>query len=169
MSRSHRLPITTLAVVAALPLAWLACGGGESKPPETAAGESSSASSEAPAASDAPAAAESASAAPAADTAPAASATSDSTASAPPPSPSLGSTDCGKCIDKTCAKQEAACAKNSDCQSTLDGIHGCSSGAASCLDSATEPTTAKPKKLAGAYQACAKKAVASKACKAKCE
>ena len=167
MSRTHRLPITALAVVAVLPLAWLACGGGESKPPETAASESSSSSSEAPAASDAPAA-DSASAAPAAEAAPAAS-SAEPAAAAPPPSPSLSSTDCGKGIDKTCAKQEAACAKNSDCETMLDGIHSCSSGAASCLDSATEPTTAKPKKLAGAYQACFKKAVASKACKAKCQ
>jgi hypothetical protein len=167
MSRAHRLPITALAVVAAVPFAWLACGGGESKPPETPASESSSAaSSEAPAASDAPAASESASAAP---EAPAASATSESTAAAPPPAPALGSSDCGKCIDKTCAKQEAACAKNSDCESTLDGIHGCSSGAAACIESATAPTAAKPKKLASAYEACAKKAVGSKACKAKCE
>jgi len=167
MSRTHRLPITALAVVAVLPLAWLACGGGESKPPETAASESSSSSSEAPAASDT-APADSASAAPAAEAAPAAS-SAEPAAAAPPPSPSLSSTDCGKCIDKTCAKQEAACAKNSDCESMLDGIHSCSSGAASCLDSATEPTTAKPKKLAGAYEACFKKAVASKACKAKCQ
>jgi hypothetical protein len=152
MSRTHRLPITTLAVVAALPLAWLACGGGESKPPETAASESSSSSSDAPAAEAAPAAS-----------------SAEPAAAAPPPSPSLSSTDCGKCIDKTCAKQEAACGKNSDCQSVLDGIHSCSSPAASCLDSATEPTAAKPKKLAGAYEACFKKAVASKACKAKCQ
>lgn len=164
MSRAH-LPIASLVLIVAVPLAWLACGGGESKPPESAASESSASSSSAsPAASDSSAPADSASAAPAET----ASAAPEPAAAAPPPSPNLGSTDCGKCLDKTCTKQEAACAKNSDCQSTLDSIRGCSSGAASCIDGATAPTAAKPKKLAAAYEACAKKAV-TKACKAKCE
>ncbi len=164
MSRAH-LPIASLVLIVAVPLAWLACGGGESKPPESAASESSSsASSAAPAASDSAAPADSASAAPAET----ASAAPEPAAAAPPPTPNLGSTDCGKCLDKTCAKQEAACGKNTDCQSTLDSIRGCSSGAASCIDGATAPTAAKPKKLAAAYEACAKKAV-TKACKAKCE
>jgi cytoskeletal protein RodZ len=168
MKRAHSLSVITVALVVAAPLAWLACGGGETKPPETAAGESSaSASSEAPAASDSAAPAESASAA-AADTS-SASPSSDSTAAAPPPSPSFGSTDCGKCIDKACAKPEVACGKNTDCQAILDGIHSCSSGAAACLDSATPASAAKPKKLASAVETCAKKAITAKACKAKCQ
>ncbi len=168
MSRTHRLPLTALILIIAVPLAWLACGGGESKPPESPASESSAAaSSEAPD-SEAASAAASASSAPAADTSSATSPSADAPASSPPPAPSLGSTDCGKCIDKTCSKQEAACGKNTDCQSTLDSIHGCSSGAASCVDSATQPSTAKPKKLATAFEACAKRA-AAKACKAKCQ
>ncbi len=167
MRRAHRLPVATLAlVVVAAPLAWLACGGGESKPAESPAGESSAAaSSEAPAASESAAPAESASAAPAADTS---SPSSDSTAAAAPASPSLGNTDCGTCLHKACSKQEAACGKNTDCQPTLDSIHSCTSGAASCIDGATPPSAAKPKKLATAYETCAKKAVA-KACKAKCQ
>jgi len=166
MTRAHRLNLATLLLVVAIPPAWLACGGGESKPAESPSSDTSaSASSEAPAASDTAAPAASESAAPAADTA---SASAEPAAASPPPAPSLGSTDCGKCIDKTCAKQETACGKNSDCQSTLDGIHGCSSGAAACIESATAPTDPKPKKLAGAFETCAKHAVA-KACKAKCE
>jgi hypothetical protein len=50
----------------------------------------------------------------------------------------------------------------------MDGMHSCSSGAASCIDGATTPSAAKPKKLAAAYEACAKKAIA-KACRAKCQ
>jgi hypothetical protein len=170
MSRAHRFPIASLICIAAVPLAWLACGGGESKPAESPSAESSaSASSEAPAASESAAPAESASAAPAADSSGSASPSSDSTAAAAPSSPPLGTTDCGRCIDKVCKKQEAACGKNTDCQSTLDSIHGCSSGAASCIDSATPPTAAKPKKLAAAYESCAKKATTGKTCKAKCE
>lgn len=165
MRRVHGYSVATLVLIASVPLAF-ACGGGESKPPESPAGESSaSSSSEAPAASDSAAPAESASAAPAADTS---TPSSESTAASTPPPPTLESTDCGKCIDKTCAKAEAACGKNSDCQSTLDGIHGCSSGAAACIESATAPTAAKPKKLASAFEGCAKRAVA-KACKAKCQ
>jgi hypothetical protein len=76
-------------------------------------------------------------------------------------------TDCGACIDKTCSKQATACGKDSDCQATLDSIHGCSKAVAACI-STTPPSTAKPKKLATAYETCAKKAVA-KACKAKCQ
>ena len=163
MNLAPRLPILSLVFCAATPLVWLACGGGEPKPAESPAPDTSaSASSEAPADSETPSAAPSASAAeaPAASEAPAAEA-------APPP-PTLGSTDCGACIDKACAKPEAACGKNTDCQSTLDGIHGCSSGAASCIESATAPTAAKPKKLAAGVEACAKKAL-KKACKAKCQ
>jgi|CZKU01.1.fsa_nt_gi hypothetical protein len=172
MSRAHRFPIASLFLIAAVPLAWLACGGGESKPAESPASESSgSASSDAPADSETPspaASASSASSAAAADTS-APSPSSDAPAATTPPPPTFGSTDCGKCVDKTCAKQEAACGKNSDCQSTLDSIHGCSGSAASCFDGATAPSSAKPKKLAAAYETCAKKAVASKACKTKCQ
>ena len=165
MSRSPHIPIISLLLIAAVPFAWIACGGGETKPPESPASESSAAgSSEAPAASDTPAAS---SAAPAAEASSAPA--PEPPAASPPPAPTLGSTDCGKCIEKSCAKQEAACAKNSDCQSALDSISGCSSGAASCIDGATAPSAAKPKKLAAAYEACAKKAVTAKACKAKCQ
>jgi hypothetical protein len=168
MSRAPTLPLISLVLIVTVPLAWLACGGGETKPPESPADESSAsaASSEAPAGSDSAAA--SASAAPA-ETPSAPTATAEATAAAPPPAPSFASTDCGKCVEKTCAKPEAACGKNSDCQSMLDSIHSCSSGGAACIDSATAPTAAKPKKLAAAYEACAKKAVAAKACKAKCQ
>jgi hypothetical protein len=99
------------------------------------------------------------------------STSSSSTATAeaaPPPAPTFGSTDCGQCVDKTCAKPAAACGKNTDCQSTLDSVHSCSSGAATCVASPNLPSAAKPKKLATAYETCAKKAVA-KACKAKCQ
>jgi hypothetical protein len=170
MSRDHRLPITVLVLLIALPLAWFACGGG-SKPPETPADQSSSAesssaaSSAGPTASDTPAAS-----APAAAEAPAAPAPApETTAASSPPPPSFGGTDCGKCIDKVCAKEAAACGKNSDCQMTLDGIHSCSSGGAACLESGTPPTAAKPKKLATAYEGCGKRAVGSKTCKAKCK
>jgi hypothetical protein len=167
MRRSHHLPLAALVLIVPLPLAWLACGGGESKPPETAASESSaSAESEKPAASDSAAAAESASAAEPAASAPA---KEEAAAPSPPPSPSFASTDCGKCVEKACTKQEKACGKDSDCQSMLDSIHNCTSSGSSCIDSATAPTAAKPKKLAGAYETCAKKAVASKACKSKCQ
>lgn len=162
MSRARLLPITTLVFISAVPLAWLACGGG-SKPPETPSGESASNSAE-PSGSDTPTAA-SASSAPAADTAP--TATAEAPAAAPPPAPTFASTDCGKCLDKTCAKQAAACAKDTDCQSTLDTIHSCTSGGPACVDGASAPSAAKAKKLAAAYEGCAKKA-AAKACKAKC-
>lgn len=163
MRRAHHLHVTALVLIATVPLTWLACGG-ESKPPESPASENASAaSSEEPAALDKAPAASSASAQ--ADTpAP----TAEATAAAPPPPPVLGNTDCGRCLDTTCSKQAAACGKNSDCQSTLDSIHGCTSGAASCIDGATAPTAAKPKKLATAYETCAKKAITAKACKAKC-
>ena len=171
MRRNHNLPVAALLLIVPLPLAWLACGGGETKPPETAASESDSEkdsdkSKDKPAASDSAAPAESASAA---EAPPADTASAEPAAASPPPAPSFGSTDCAKCVDKTCAKQEKACGKDSDCQSVLDSIHSCSSGAASCIDSATPPSAAKPKKLAGAYETCAKKAVASKTCKKKCE
>jgi hypothetical protein len=166
MRRAHHLHVTALVLIATVPLTWLACGG-ESKPPESPANESSSAaSSEEPAALDKAPPASSASSQ--ADTA-AAAPTAEATAAAPPPPPSLGATDCGRCIDTTCSKQAAACGKNSDCQSVIDSIHGCSSGAASCIDAATPPTAAKPKKLATAYETCAKKATTAKACKAKCQ
>ena len=164
MRRVHGYSVATLVLIASVPLAF-ACGGGESKPPESPAGESSaSSSSEAPAASDS-APADSASAAPAADT-PAPS--SESTAASTPPPPTLESTDCGKCIDKTCAKPAAACGKNTDCQAVIDAIHGCNGAAGSCIDGATPPTAKKPKALATAYGKCAKKAI-SKACKSQCQ
>jgi len=173
MSRAHPLPITALVLIVAVPLGWFACGGGESKPAESPAEQSaeqssSAASSAEPAASEAPAAAASSAAAeaPAASSPPAE--TTAAAAPAPPPAPSFANTDCGKCIDKTCSKEAAACGKNNDCQATLDTIHACSSSGASCLDSGTAPSAAKPKKLATAYEKCGKKA-AAKACKAKCQ
>ena len=163
MSRVHRLSLSSLVLAVVVPLAWVACGG--SKPPETPADEKSD--GEAPAA-------ESASAAPASsattDEAPSAAPAASTAAAAPPSAPPLGDSDCGKCIDKPCTKQVAACGKNTDGQSTLDGIHSCGSdtGAAACIKAASQPTGAKPKKLATAYETCAKKAV-TKACKAKCQ
>jgi hypothetical protein len=164
---SRHLPATVLALVVAVPLPWLACGGGESKPPESPASENSAAASaeESPASEPAPAA--SASSSSASDTSASKSAPEETATAAPPP-PSFGSTDCGQCVDKTCAKPAAACGKNTDCTATVDAIHSCSSGAAACVDGATLPTAAKPKKLAKAYEACVKKAATSKACKAKC-
>jgi hypothetical protein len=167
MRRSHQLPLAALLFVIPLPL-WLACGGGESKPPETAASESSAeSSSDNSAASASAAPAESASAAP--EPAASETASAEPAAASPPPSPSFSTTDCGKCVEKACATKEKACGKDSDCQSMLDSIHSCTSSGSSCIDSATAPTAAKPKKLAGAYETCAKKAVTSKACKKKCE
>jgi hypothetical protein len=83
----------------------------------------------------------------------------------------MSDTDCGKCVDKQCTKQAAACGKNTDCQATIDSFHSCGSdkGAAACVSAASMPSAAKPKKLAGAYTACATKAVTSKACKASCK
>jgi hypothetical protein len=170
MCRTHRLSISALVLVVSGPLAWLACGG-ESKPAESPGSESTpSASSEGSTASKKAAPAESASSAPETETASAPAASSaPAAAPAPPPTPSLGSTDCGRCIDKTCTKQGKACGKDGDCQSMMDGMHSCSSGAASCVDGAMMPSAAKPKKLAAAYEACVKKAIAAKACKAKCQ
>lgn len=156
----------TLLLLATGPLTWLACGGG--KPPETPADESSSGddSGASTAAADT-SSAEPAGSAAAADTSSAAPEASSAPAAAPPPA-TLGSSDCGKCIDKTCAKPAAACGKNTDCQAVIDAIHGCNGGANACIDGATPPTDAKPKKLAAGYTKCAKKA-ASKACKAQCQ
>jgi hypothetical protein len=168
MNRAHRLSLSTLVLCAAGPFAWLACGGSK-PPPETPADESASTadSSKASSGDDTSSSPPAASSAAADNTPPAA----DTATSAPPPAaPPLGGTDCGRCIDKTCAKPAAACGKNTDCQSTLDAFHGCGSdkGASACIDAATPPTAAKPKKLATAYENCAKKAV-TKACKAKCQ
>jgi hypothetical protein len=167
MSRVHNLSLTSLFLVVVVPIAWVACGG--SKPPATPADDKSSnadGGESAPADSSSAAPASSSASDSSGSAAPAASAT----AAAPPPAPPFGGTDCGKCIDKTCAKQEAACGKNTDCQSTIDGIHSCGSdtGAASCISNANQPSSAKPKKLATAFETCATKAVA-KACKAKCQ
>jgi hypothetical protein len=155
-----------LALILAVPFAWLACGGG--KPPETPADEANAEGGAAPAASSAEATNE----APAASTAEApAPAPTPAAAPAPPPPPAMSDTDCGKCIDKTCAKPAATCGKNTDCQAMIDSFRSCGSdkGAASCLGSASMPSAGKPKKLAGAYAACAKKALTSKACKASCK
>ena len=168
MGRARNLSLSLL-LLATGPLLWLACGG---KPAESPADENSgddsgspstadSSSSEPPAAAGSAASDDTSSAAPAASSASAA-------APAAPSVPPLGGSDCGKCIDKTCAKQAAACGKNSDCQAMIDAIHGCNGAAASCIDGATAPTGAKPKKLAAAYGKCAKKAI-SKACKAQCQ
>lgn len=171
MRRHTSLSLGSLVVLAVMPLAWLACGGG--KPPETPADESSSdnsseSSSAAPSDSSAPAGSAAAdessdNAAPAASAAPA--------AASPPPAPAFGDSDCGKCVDKTCAKPLAACGKNSDCQSVVDAIHSCGSdkGASACIGSGSTPTSAKPKKLLGAYTKCATKATTGKACKASCQ
>jgi hypothetical protein len=172
MTRVHRLSFSSLlALIVTVPLAWTACGGG--KPPETPADESSSGDGAAPAASTETPGTE----APAASTektetpAPASTEDSKSAAASPPPAPSMADSDCGKCIEKACTKQAAACGKNSDCQATLDSFHGCSSdkGASSCLDAASLPSGKAPKKLATAYEACAKKASTSKACKSTCK
>jgi hypothetical protein len=173
MSRVYRHPITALVLIVAVPLVWFGCGGG-SKPPESPADQgstaesSSAASSSGPSGSDTSTPAASASTAPPAEASSAATPSSETTAASAPPPPSFGSTDCGKCIDKACGKEAAACGKNADCQVTLEGIHSCSSGGAACLESGTPPAAAKPKKLATAYEACGKRATASKACKPKC-
>jgi len=169
MSRAYRLSAATFGLLVSVPFAWIACGGG-SKPPETPSDEKAAESAEA-AGDAAPAASESAEPAAASASAPAPASTPSATAAAsPPPAPPLGSTDCGRCIEKTCAKPSAACGKNADCQATLESIHECSSNKApaACIDSAAPPTAAKPKKLATAYEGCAKKAIA-KTCKAKCQ
>ncbi len=162
----------SLLLLATGPLTWLACGGG--KPPETPADENGSGDDSGTAAapadsssSDTPAASSS-SAAASDDTSSAAPAASSAAAAAPPAAPPLGGSDCGKCIDKTCAKPAAACGKNTDCQAVIDAIHGCNGAAGSCIDGATPPTAKKPKALAAAYGKCAKKAV-SKACKSQCQ
>jgi hypothetical protein len=158
----------SILLLATGPLTWLACGGG--KPPETPADESSSgddSGASAPAqssAADMPAASASSATD---DTASAAPAASSAAPASPPPAPALGDSDCGKCIDKTCARPAAACGKNTDCQAVIDAIHGCNGTAGSCIDGATPPTAKKPKALAAGYEKCAKKAI-SKACKAQC-
>ncbi len=165
MTRAH-LSLTTLALCATVPFAWLACGGSK-PPPETPADESASNAdggkpSDDTASSAAPASSSDTSSPPPADT--------SAAATPPPAAPPFGGSDCGLCIDKTCKAQAAACGKNSDCQSMLDGFHGCGSdkGAAACLDAANVPASGKPKKLGTAYATCAKKAIA-KACKTKCQ
>jgi hypothetical protein len=167
MTRAHSLSLSALVLAVAVPFAF-ACGGG--KPPETPADESSgsdggdSTATTDKGASSASPASSSASDDSSSSAAPAASAT----AAAPPPPPALGDTDCGKCLDKTCAKAVTACGKNPDCQSTLDGIHACTTAAGGCIANASPPAKPKPKKLAAAYGTCAKKA-AAKACKAQCQ
>ena len=172
MSRAHSLSLSTLVLAAVVPFVWVGCGGG--KPPETPADENASNADggETPAAADTSSAAPASSGAAASDDSNAAPAASATAAAAPPPAaPPFGGTDRGKCVDKVCSKQVAACGKNTDCQSTLDGIHSCGSdtGAAQCIAGASNPASGKPKKLATAYEACAKKAVTAKACKTKCQ
>ncbi|HEY3822303.1 MAG TPA: hypothetical protein VGL81_34295 [Polyangiaceae bacterium] len=168
MTRTHSISLSALVLAVAVPFAWLACGGG--KPPETPADESSSnsdggestaasASSASPSSSSASAGDDSSTAAPAAS----------ATAAPPPAPPALSDTDCGKCIDKTCAKAETACGKATDCQSMLDGVHACTTAAGGCIANASMPSAGKPKKLAAGFATCAKKAVSGKACKAKCQ
>lgn len=173
MRSQTSLSLGSLVLLAAMPLAWLACGGG--KPPETPAdesSESSESSSASPSDSSAPASSAGDMAADnsGSSEAPAAASTA-AAAPAPPPAPAFGDSDCGKCVDKTCAKPLAACGKNSDCQSVVDAIHSCGSdkGASACIGSGSTPTSAKPKKLLGAYTKCATKASTSKACKASCQ
>ena len=159
MIRAKLLPLSTLVLLVSVPLAWLACGGG-SKPAESPASDTASTgSSTEPAASDSAASAGSASASSAAADTPAPASTPEPAASSPPPTPSFDKTDCGKCVDKSCAKQAAACGKDNDCQVMLDSVHACTSGGAGCVDSASAPTAAKPKKLATAFETCGKTAV----------
>jgi hypothetical protein len=163
MTRAHSLSLSALVLAVAVPFAWLACGGG--KPPETPADENGGEGGAA--------AADTSSASPASSSSSSASDDSSSsaasaTAAAPPPPPALSDTDCGKCLDKTCAKAVTACGKNPDCQSTLDGIHACTTAAGGCVANANLPAKGKGKKLAAAYGTCAKKAV-TKACKAQCQ
>jgi hypothetical protein len=175
MSDAQRVSLAAIFLSVTVPLTLLACGG--SKPPESPADETASGGDAGEATGDNSASPALPSAAPADSSAAASSSSSssssaapaDSAAAAPPSAPPFGGTDCGKCVDKTCAHQAAACGKNTDCQATVDAIHSCGSdtGAAACIDSATPPTAAKPKKLATAFQACAKKAI-TKACKSKC-
>jgi hypothetical protein len=170
MSRANLLPFTTLALIVSVPLTWLACGGG-SKPAESPSSDTTSSSSAEPSASDTAAAGSASASASAAATAetPAPASTPEPAEKSSPPPPAFSSTDCGKCVDKTCAKQAAACGKDNDCQSTLDTIHNCTSGAG-CVDSATAPSAAKPKKLAAAFEACGKKATGKGgACAKKCQ
>ncbi len=165
MSRTRHLSLSLL-LLAAGPFASLACG--EGKPPETPADE---ASSEAPSSGAAPAESSSADMAGGDESAPAASAApaaASAAPAAPPPAPALGNSDCGKCIDTACAKPAAACSKDDACKSMLDGFHACTGTAGSCVEGASMPSKAKPKKLATAYGKCAKKAIGSKACKTKC-
>jgi len=172
MRSQTSLSLGSLVLLAAMPLAWLACGGG--KPPESPADESSDNSGAS--ASDSSSASPSDSSAPASSAAGGGDMAPDNSggaaaAASPPPAPAFGDSDCGKCVDKTCAKPLAACGKNSDCQSVVDAIHSCGSdkGASSCIGSGSTPTGAKPKKLLGAYAKCASKAATSKACKASCQ
>jgi hypothetical protein len=177
MRSQTSLSLGSLVLLAAMPLAWLACGG-ESKPPETPADESSAdnsgggsspSGSAAPSDSSAPA-----SSAAGGDMSPdnsGAASAAPAAAASPPPAPAFGDSDCGKCVDKTCKAPLAACGKNPDCQSVVDAIHSCGSdkGASACIGSGSTPTGAKPKKLLGAYAKCASKAATSKACKASCQ
>ena len=166
MNRSTFLSAASLVLITAVPGVWLACGA-SNKPPESPAGETTMADGGEAAMADAASAASPESSSAPSESASAAPETSAAPAPAPTP---LSESDCGKCIDKTCAKSAAACEKNTDCDSTLDSIHSCAAdkGALACVTGATPPTAAKPKKLANSYVTCAKKAVA-KACKAKCQ
>lgn len=170
MGRARNLTLS-LILLATGPAFWLACGGGKpaESPADENSGDDSGSAAPADSSSELPASAGSSTAAGGGDdTSSAPAASSASAAAAPPSTPPLGGSDCGKCIDKTCAKPAAACGKNSDCQAMIDAIHGCNGAAASCIDGATAPTGAKPKKLAAAYGKCAKKAI-SKACKPQCQ
>jgi hypothetical protein len=172
MGRARNLSLSLL-LLATGPAFWLACGGGkpaESPADENSGGDDSGSAAPADSSSELPATAGSASSAAAGgdDSSSSPASSSASAAASPPTTPPLGGSDCGKCIDKTCAKPAAACGKNTDCQAMVDAIHGCNGAAASCIDGATAPTAAKPKKLAAAYGKCAKKAIA-KACKAQCQ
>jgi hypothetical protein len=169
MAPARNLTLSFL-LLATGPLTWLACGGG--KPPETPADESASSGDDggasAPASSaaaDMPATSDSSSAT---DTS-AAPAASSAAPAAPPPAPAFGDSDCGKCVDKACAKPAGACGKNTDCQSMIDGVHSCSGTGGTCVGGANLPSAKKPKALGTAWQKCANKALTSKACKASCQ
>ncbi len=174
--RSHtKLSLGSLVLLTTLPLAGLACG--EKKPPETPSDQTggddsgSSSTSTPSGSSSADMSSDNTGGGGGSSGGGSAATASASAPPPPPPAPAFGDSPCGQCVEKTCAKQLAACAKDNDCKSMSDAIHSCGSdkGASSCLGSGAPPTAAKPKKLADAYSKCATKATTSKTCKASCQ
>jgi hypothetical protein len=166
-------PTALLLSFAALPMTWIACGG-KTPPPENPSDESSSASPSGSggdttaSSADIPAGNTDTSSSSSSGSSDSSSASAAPAAPAAPPAPAMSDTDCGKCVDKTCAKQATACGKDASCKSMLDGFHSCTGALQSCLDGATPPTDAKPKKLGAAFAKCAETA-GKKTCKAKCQ